>query len=60
MFFNNYQKKVQHFNRNNHWKEMILTRTKPEPEKAIENIDTTIYEIPDPPKIEIGDPLLNI
>ena len=39
---------------------MILTRIKPEPEKAIENIDTTIYEIPDPPKIEIGDPLLNI
>ena len=40
--------------------EATLTRTKPEPEKVIENIDTTIYEIPDPPKIEIGDPLLNI
>ena len=31
--------------------EAILTRTKPEPEKVIENIDMDIYEIPDPPKI---------
>ena len=31
--------------------EAILTRTKPEPEKVIENIDMAIYEIPDPPKI---------
>ena len=37
-----------------------MTRTKPEPEKVIENIDTAIYEIPDPPKIEIGDPLWNV
>ena len=37
-----------------------MTRTKPESEKVIENIDTAIYEIPDPPKIEIGDPLLNV
>ena len=37
-----------------------MTRTKPEPEKVIENINMAIYEIPDPPKIEIRDPLLNI
>ena len=40
--------------------EATLTRTKPEPEKVIENTDMAIYEIPDPPKIEIGDSLLNI
>ena len=40
--------------------EATLTRTKPEPEKAIENINMAIYEIPYPPKIEIRDPLLNI
>ena len=40
--------------------EAALTRTKPEPEKVIENIDMTIYEIPDPPKIEVGYPQLNI
>ena len=40
--------------------EATLTRTKPEPEKVIENINMAIYEIPDPPKIEIRDPLLNI
>ena len=37
-----------------------LIKTKPEPEEVIENIDTAIYEIPDPSKIEIGDLLLNI
>ena len=40
--------------------EAILTRTKPEPEKVIENIDTEIYKLLDPLKIEIGDSLLNI
>ena len=40
--------------------EATLTRTKPEPEKVIENIDTAIYEIPNPPKIEIRDLLSNI
>ena len=40
--------------------EVKFTRTKPKPEKVIKNIDTAIYEIPDPPKIEIGDPLLNV
>ena len=40
--------------------EATLTRTKPEPEKVIENINMAIYKIPDPPKIEIRDPLLNI
>ena len=40
--------------------EATSTRTKPEPEKLIENIGTVIYEIPNPPKITIGDPLLNV
>lgn len=36
-----------------------MTKTKPETERTIEDIDAAIYEIPDLPKIEIGDPLLN-
>ena len=28
-------------------------------EKIIDKFDTTIYEMPDPPKIELGDSLLN-
>ena len=35
------------------------TKTKPEKEQVLENVDTGIYEIPNPPKLEIGDPLLN-
>ena len=38
---------------------MAMRKTKPEKEQILENIDTDIYEIPDAPKIEIGDPLLN-
>ena len=38
---------------------MAMIKTKPEKEQILENIDTDIYEIPDAPKIEIGDPLLN-
>ena len=43
----------------------IMTMTKPpkekvKEEKVIDKIDTAIYELPDPPKIEIGDPLLNV
>ena len=42
-----------------------MTMTRPPKEKMIEqkltdDIDTAIYELPDPPKIEIGDPLLNV
>ena len=40
--------------------EVTLTKTKAKPEKVIEIIDTAIYKIPDPFKIEIGDPLLNV
>ena len=29
-------------------------------EKVIDDIDMAIYKLPDPPKIEIGDPLLNV
>ena len=39
---------------------MTLTKTKAKPEKVIEIIDTAICKIPDPFKIEIGDPLLNV
>ena len=36
------------------------TATKPPKEKIIDKIDTAIYELPDPPKLELSDPLLNI
>ena len=36
------------------------TKTKPKQVQLIEHIDKAIYEIPDPPEIEIGDPLLNV
>ena len=36
-----------------------MTKTKPEKEQILEDIDTAIYEVPVPPKIEIGDPLLS-
>ena len=36
-----------------------MTKAKPEKEQILEDIDTAIYEVPEPPKIEIGDPLLN-
>ena len=41
--------------------EMAMTKTKikPEKEQVLEDIGTAIYEIPEPPKLEIGDPLLN-
>ena len=39
---------------------MTKTKTKPKQEQLIEDIDSAIYEIPDPPKIEIGDPLMNV
>ena len=35
------------------------TKTKPEKEQVLEDIDTAIYEIPEPPKLEIVEPLLN-
>ena len=42
-----------------------MTMTKPtkekiQEEKVIDDIDTAIYEIPDPPEIEIGDLILNV
>ena len=42
-----------------------MTMTKPptkkiKEEKVIDDIDMTIYELPDPPKIEIANPLLNM
>lgn len=37
-----------------------LIKTNPKPEKVIWNIYKAIYEIPDPPKIEIGDLLLPV
>ena len=37
-----------------------MTATKPPKEKINDQIDRAIYELPDPPKIELGDPLLNI
>ena len=41
--------------------EMAVTKTGvPKQEQIIEDLDTTIYEIPDLPEIEIYDPLLNI
>ena len=36
-----------------------MAKTKPEKEQILQDIDTAIYEVPEPPKIEIGDPLLN-
>ena len=39
-----------------HFGEMTMTKT----EQALEDIDTTIYEISQQSKIEIGDPLLNV
>ena len=38
---------------------MTKTKAKPEKEQALEDIDTAIYEIPKPPKLEIEDPLLS-
>ena len=32
---------------------------KPPKEKIIDKIETAIYKIPDPPKLELGDSLLN-
>ena len=37
-----------------------MTATKPPKEKINDQIDRAIYELPDLPKIELGDPLLNI
>ena len=37
-----------------------MTATKPPKEKINDQIDRAIYELPDPPKIQLGDPLLNI
>ena len=36
-----------------------MTKTKPEKEQILEDIDTAIYEVPESPKIETGDPFLN-
>ena len=38
---------------------MTITKTKLEKEQILEDIDTVIYEVPEPPKIEIGDPLMD-
>ena len=35
-----------------------MTKTKPKEEQILEDIDVAIYEIPEPPKLQIGDPLL--
>ena len=37
-----------------------MAATKPPKEKINDQIDRAIYELPDPPKIDLGDPLLNI
>ena len=39
--------------------ENTMTKTKPEKEQILEDIDTAIYEVPESPKIETGDPFLN-
>ena len=39
---------------------MTKTEAKPKQELVLEDIYSAIYEIPEPPKIEIGDPLLNV
>ena len=36
-----------------------MTKTKPEKEQILEDIDTVIYEVPELPEIERGGPLLN-
>ena len=38
---------------------MRKTKTNPEKEQVLEDIDTAIYEISEPPKLEIVEPLLN-
>ena len=38
---------------------MTMTKTKSEKEEILEDIDTAIYEVHQPLKIEIGDLLLN-
>ena len=42
-----------------HFGEMTMTKTKSEKEEILEDIDTAIYEVRQPLKIEIGDLLLN-
>ena len=42
-----------------HFGEMTMTKTKSEKEEILEDIDTAIYEVHQPLKIEIGDLLLN-
>ena len=42
-----------------HFGEMAMTKTKSEKEEILEDIDTAIYEVHQPLKIEIGDLLLN-
>ena len=37
-----------------------IKQPKTEQEKITEDIDMSIYEIPETPNIEIGDPLLNV
>ena len=39
---------------------MTKTDTKPKQKQVLEDTDMGIYEKPEPPKIEIGDPLLNV
>ena len=39
---------------------MKMTKTKPEKEQILEDIDTAIYEVPEPLKIEIGDTLVEL
>ena len=39
---------------------MKIKQQKREQEKIIEAIDKSIYEIPEPSNIELGDPLLNV
>ena len=36
-----------------------MTKTNPNKEKVLENIDMAIYKIPVQPQLETGDPLLN-
>ena len=39
--------------------DMTITKTKPDKEQILEDIDITIYEVPEPPKTEIGDHFLS-
>ena len=39
---------------------MKMTKTKPEKEQILEDIDTAIYEVPEPLKIEIADTLVEL